>query len=61
MAIPKKTKKDYRICEFCKIQPCMFVAKGEVEYGTHCRNYIGDTRKISNDKMKRKTYVFLPN
>lgn len=55
MAIPRKKQKDYHVCEFCKFRPCMHVLKNEVEYGTHCRNYIGDARKIASDKLKRKT------
>lgn len=53
MAFVKKKEKDYHICEFCKIQPCMFVLRGEVEYKTHCRSYTADTRKIANDKGRR--------
>ncbi|MBQ2742312.1 MAG: hypothetical protein IJF32_05855 [Oscillospiraceae bacterium] len=54
MAIPKKAKKDYRTCEFCKTYPCMFTIRGEVEYKTHCRSYMANTKKIANDKMKKQ-------
>jgi hypothetical protein len=32
----------------------MYVAKGEVEYGRFCRNYIADSKKIDNDKKTKK-------
>ena len=54
MAMPKPAKKDYKVCEFCKISPCMYVATGEVEYGRFCRNYIADSKKIDNDKKTKK-------
>jgi hypothetical protein len=53
MAFIKKREKDYHICEFCKIKPCMFEARGEVEYNSFCRNYIADSKKIANDKGRR--------
>ena len=53
MAFAKPKKKDYKLCEFCKIQPCMHVLKNEVEYGNFCRNYQADTRKIANDREAR--------
>ena len=54
MAIPRPAKKDYKVCEFCKMNPCMYVRTGEVEYGDKCRSYIADARKISNDKEVKK-------
>jgi len=58
MAIPRPKKKNYKDCEFCKISPCMYVAKGAVEYGTFCRNYIADAKKIKNDRdVKRTKFV----
>lgn len=48
--IPKKTKKDYHTCEYCKIKPCMYEVKGEVEYKTFCRNYQADTNKINRER-----------
>ena len=53
MAFSKPKKKDYHVCEYCKIKPCMYVAKGEVEYGSFCRNYTADARKIANDREAR--------
>ena len=53
MAFVKRKEKDYHVCEFCKIQPCMFEMRGEVEYKTFCRHYAADTRKIAKDKSKR--------
>lgn len=53
MAIPRKKEKNYHVCEFCKIQPCAYMIRGEVEFKTHCRSYIADTRKIASDKKKR--------
>ena len=61
MAIPRPKKKDYKICEFCKLYPCMYVTNDEVEYRTHCRSYSADSRKIKNDKMTKRTYACLPN
>ena len=55
MAIPRPKKKDYKACEFCRISPCMYVRKGEVEYKTFCRNYIADTKKIAKDKGTSRT------
>lgn len=53
MAFAKKREKDYHVCEFCKMNPCMFTILGEVEYKTHCRSYAADTKKITNDKRAR--------
>ena len=50
VAFAKRKEKDYHVCEFCKIKPCMFEVRGEVEYGRFCRNYAADTKKISSDK-----------
>jgi len=61
MAFSKPKKKDYKLCEFCKIKPCMHVLKNEVEYGNFCRNYQADARKIANDKLQRKPYSIIPN
>ncbi len=52
MAVSRKKKKDYHVCEFCKMHPCAYTILGEVEYGTHCRSYVTDTKKIENDKRK---------
>ena len=62
MAIPKPKKKDYHVCEFCKLDPCYHRAKGEVEYGSFCRNYRADARKIANDKLSNgRAYCIIPN
>lgn len=55
MAIPRKREKDYHVCEFCKIYPCMYTICGDVEYKTHCRSYMANTKKIANDKINKKT------
>lgn len=57
MAIPRPPKKDYGVCEFCVMNPCMYVAKGEVEYKTKCRSYRADTKKISADRKKKKYFA----
>ena len=46
----KERKKDYHICEYCKMHPCMYVIKGEVEYKTFCRHYQANTDKIKREK-----------
>ena len=48
--IPRPPKKDYHVCEYCKIKPCMYEAKGEVEYRTHCRHYRADAEKIRRER-----------
>ena len=53
MAIPRPKKKDYHVCEFCVMNPCMYVRKGEVEYGNRCRSYRADTKKIERDRATR--------
>lgn len=50
--IPRPRKKDYHTCEYCKIKPCMYEIKGEVEYGDHCKHYQSDTAKIRREKGK---------
>ncbi len=61
MAFQKKKEKDYHVCEFCKIKPCMFEICDEVEYKTHCRNYSADAKKISEDKLKGRSKGFVVN
>ena len=53
MAIPRPKKKDYHVCEFCAMHPCMYVIKNEVEYGNRCRSYRADNKKIARDKGSR--------
>lgn len=48
--MPRPPKKDYHVCEYCKIKPCMYELKGEAEYRTHCRHYKADTAKIKKEK-----------
>lgn len=50
--IPRRPKKDYHVCDYCKMNPCMYVIKGEVEYGDHCRHYQADTERIRKEKGK---------
>ena len=57
MAFAKKKDKDYHTCEFCKIKPCMYMARGEVEFSTFCRSYIADSKKISQDKDGQRGYA----
>lgn len=48
----KATRKDFHVCEYCKMHPCMYVAKGEVEYRDHCRHYTANTEKIKKERGK---------
>lgn len=50
--IPRAHKKDYHTCEYCKIKPCMYEARGEVEYGTYCRHYKLDTEKKRKEERR---------
>ena len=48
----KPERKDFHTCEYCKVRPCMFLAKGEQEYKTFCRHYKADTQKIEKEKRR---------
>lgn len=44
--IAKRTVKNFNTCEYCRVKPCFFLAKGEVEYGDHCRHFKADSIKV---------------